>query len=63
MAIKTSTFGRIELSGKEAARFVQHMHEDKPNPTAQATLARGRNLLRQIFPNTPTRANSARVAK
>lgn len=63
MSIKTSTFGRVELSGKEAARFVQHMHEDKPNPAAQATLARGRGLLRQIFPNTPTRANSARVAK
>jgi hypothetical protein len=48
MAIKTSTFGRVELSGKEAARFIQHMHENKPNPTARATLARGRDVLSQI---------------
>ena len=29
MAIKSSTFGRAELSGKDAARFVQHMNEDQ----------------------------------
>jgi FMN-dependent NADH-azoreductase len=63
MAIKSSTFGRVELSGQEAARFVQHMQEDQPNPAAQATLARGRDLLRQIFPNTSARAISVRVAK
>jgi hypothetical protein len=28
MAIKSSTFGRVELGGKDAARFVQHMNED-----------------------------------
>lgn len=56
MAIKTSTFGRVELSGKEAARFVRHMHEDKPNPTAQAALVRGRAVLRQILTPTVRRA-------
>lgn len=44
MAIKTSTFGRVELSGKEAERFVQHMNDDKPNPLAIATLERGREV-------------------
>ncbi len=29
MAIKSSTFDRVELSGKDAARFIQHM--DKTN--------------------------------
>lgn len=48
MAIKTSTFGRVELSGKDAERFQRHMKEDKPNPKAQATLGSGRKLLRLI---------------
>lgn len=48
MTIKTSTFGRVELSGNEAARFRRHMTEDKPNPQAQASLVRGRVVLRQI---------------
>lgn len=48
MAIKTSTFGRVELSGKEAARFIRHMEEDKPNQAAQASLARGREVLRAV---------------
>lgn len=42
MAIKTSTFGRVEISGKEAARFVRHMEEDKSNKAAQTALVRGR---------------------
>lgn len=48
MAIRSTTFGRVELSGKEAARFIRHMEEDKPNKAAQASLARGREVLRQI---------------
>lgn len=48
MAIKSSTFGRVELTGKDAERLVRHMAEDKPNELAQAALARGRNLLRQF---------------
>ena len=49
MAIKTSTFGRVELSGKDAARFVQQINEDKANPLAVATLARGRKINEQII--------------
>ena len=47
MAIKSSTFGRVKLSGKDAARFVQHMNEDKANPLALA-LARGREISEKI---------------
>ena len=31
MAIKSDTFSRVELSDADAARFDQHMREDKPN--------------------------------
>jgi hypothetical protein len=48
MAIKSSTFGRVELSGKDAVRFVQHMNEDKANPLALAALARGREISEKI---------------
>ncbi|MGZ8225778.1 MAG: hypothetical protein ACXWT3_03950 [Methylococcaceae bacterium] len=48
MAIKSSTFGRVELSGKDAARFVEHINEDKPNPLALAALARGRAISEKI---------------
>ena len=48
MAIKSSTFGRVELSGKDAARFVQHMNEDKANPLAVAALAHGREISEKI---------------
>lgn len=44
MAIKSSAFGRTELSGKDAARFLVHMNEDKPNPKAQKNIAEGRKL-------------------
>lgn len=45
MAIKSATFGRVELSGDDAARFIRHMSDDKAVPAAQATLGLGRNLL------------------
>ena len=48
MAIKTSTFGRVELSGKDAARFVQQVNEVKPNSLALAALARGRAISEKI---------------
>lgn len=44
MAIKSSTFGRTELSGKDAARFIVHMNEDKPNPIAKKNLEEGKKL-------------------
>ena len=48
MAIKSSTFGRVELSGNDATRFVQHMNEEKANPLAKAALARGREISKQV---------------
>ena len=50
MAIHSSTFGRVELSGKDAERFQRHMTEDKPNPAAVASLARGREMLLRMTP-------------
>lgn len=44
MPIKRSTFGHIELTGKDAERLIQHMQEDKPNPAAIASLERGRKI-------------------
>lgn len=50
MAIKTSTFGRVELSGVDAARFIQQVQENerKPNLLALAALARGRDIRDKI---------------
>ena len=48
MAIKSSTFGRVELSGKDAARFVQQISEAQPNPLALAALARGRVIGKKV---------------
>jgi hypothetical protein len=48
MAIQSTTFGRVELSGKEAERFQRHMTEDKPNLAAKASLARGQAMLARV---------------
>ena len=55
MAIKSSTFGRVELTGREAKRFLQHMNEDKPNKLAQASLDAGRQLRRESGNNDVVR--------
>jgi hypothetical protein len=38
MPIKSTTLGHIELSGKEAARFIRHMEEDKRINSVQFAL-------------------------
>lgn len=48
MAIKTTTFGRIELSGNDAARFIQHMNEDKPNEYALAAIERAKKISKKV---------------
>ena len=45
MAIKSSTFGHTELSGKDAERFVKNMGKTKPNPVANKYLKEGRKIL------------------
>lgn len=48
MAIKTSTFGRVELSGKDAANFIQQISQNKSNSLALVALARGREIAKKI---------------
>ncbi|MEI6745651.1 MAG: hypothetical protein WCL34_06795 [Methylococcaceae bacterium] len=48
MAIKSTAFGRTELSGKDAARFIQHMNEDKPTDKIKLALERGREVLAMV---------------
>ena len=48
MAIKSSAFGRTELSGEDAARFIKHMEEDKPSEWLIANLQEGRELLESV---------------
>lgn len=54
MAIKSDTFSRVELSDRDAARFVKHIREDAPNPRAKASLARGRAILGQFLASQST---------
>jgi hypothetical protein len=50
MAIKTSTFGAITLSGKAAKAFRQQfLSEDfKPNPKAQKAFENGQKSLKEM---------------
>ena len=48
MAIKTSTFGRVELSGKDAARFIQQINEDTPNSLALEAIKRARKVSEKV---------------
>jgi hypothetical protein len=48
MGIKSSTFGRTELSGKDAVRFLQHMEEDKPNEWLLSNLKNGQKILDDV---------------
>ncbi len=56
MPIKSTTFGGVELSGKDAARFIKHMHEDKPNPIVKSSLTMGRKIIASM----PNKINSER---
>ena len=60
MAIESTTFGRVELSGKEAERFQRHMTEDKPNLAAKASLARGQAMLARIASARQAKTNGKR---
>ncbi|MEN9755831.1 MAG: hypothetical protein RL755_18 [Pseudomonadota bacterium] len=48
MAIKSTNFGRTELSGQDAVRFIQHMNEDKPNEKLKLSIKRGKKILKLI---------------
>lgn len=57
MAIKSETFSRVELSDRDAARFVQHMQEDAPNAKAKASYRRGQAILTQVLRAQSVRAH------
>lgn len=48
MAIKSSPFSSVRLTGLDAAQFLAHLAQDKPNPKAQASLTRGRAVLAHL---------------
>lgn len=49
MAITSSAFGRTELSGEDAARFLRHIQEDGPNPRAIEAYKRGKAVLQHVL--------------
>ena len=59
MAIKSTTFGRVELSGNDAARFVTHMNEDNANPKAKKSLQKGRDILSSVRASTRTSTHTS----
>ncbi len=49
MAIISSTFGGITLTGKDAEQMLRQMKEAKPNELAKRSLQRGRELHKKLF--------------
>lgn len=62
LPIKASKFGAVRLTAEHARRFLRHTKEDRPNPAARATLARGRQLLRTISERGKASLSSSRRA-
>lgn len=60
MAITSSAFGRTELSGEDAARFLRHVQEDGPNPLAIEAYKRGKAVLQHVFNGSKLAARKAR---
>jgi hypothetical protein len=48
MSIKTSTFGRVELSGADATRFIEQINTSQPNKFALAAIERARKVSDKI---------------
>lgn len=48
MAIKSSTFGRVELTGKDAKKFIERIKNVKPDPKLKAAAERGSVLLARM---------------
>lgn len=51
MAVKTSTFGPLILSGKDATSFLKQVQNSGPNPLAQASFKRGEKILDEYLEN------------
>lgn len=48
MAIKSSTFGRVELSGEDAVRFRKMMENVRPSKKVKEAADRGRETLARM---------------
>lgn len=48
MAIKTSTFGGVTLSGEDAEKFVRQVKYGRPSQRAKDAAARGRVLGEEV---------------
>ncbi|HEY4473833.1 hypothetical protein A3D11_01680 [Candidatus Peribacteria bacterium RIFCSPHIGHO2_02_FULL_49_16] len=48
MAIESSPFSRVELTGTDAQRFYAQIRDETPNPAAVESLRRGRAMVRKI---------------
>lgn len=48
MTIRSTPFGPTVLTGKDAARLVQHMHEDPSSAAAKVSLETGRKVLSRL---------------
>jgi hypothetical protein len=48
MSIKSSTFGRVELSGEDAKKFRNQVTYGRAKPAAKAAVARGVLLSRSL---------------
>ena len=48
MAIKTSTFGGVHLTGEDAEKFRRQVKSGRPKTAAKEALERGRILLQEF---------------
>jgi len=48
MAVVSSDFGKTELSGRDAARFIEQMNEKKPTDWLIASLVNGRKIVESV---------------
>jgi len=51
MSIRTTTFGGVTLSGKEAKDFRQKIDQEKSNTAAKNTIKNGKKIIEDIDAN------------
>jgi hypothetical protein len=51
MAIKSNSFGRVSLTGVDAAKFKNQVTYGKPKAAASSSLERGVDMVRQFQTN------------
>ncbi len=63
MTIKSSQFGGIALSGKDAERFIRHMQDDAPSPMLAAALTQGRAIFGDMKNENKSRVPRQKLQK